>query len=373
MGSHPEATLTLDGQGNLYGTAQGGGLDGAGTVFKLSHSRSGWSIAPLCPFHNLEDPSWPSGTLMVATDNSLLGIANYAEGGGCCGRVFHLRPPPNPPRSIVDVWNETSIHTFTGDPDGDTPAGSLTHDGVGAIYLTTALGGQFNAGAVVKLTPTEGGWIETNLYNFAGHPDGANPMGGVIFDNAGNLYGTTQNGGTYGWGTIFQLSPSGSGWTESVLFNFQGESDGANPVAGLVLDGSGNLYGSTDPCYLPGQLGSSAPCSTVFELSPSGSTWTLTTLYAWDDRGVQSSLVRDAAGNLYGTTLFNGAYDAGSVFKLTPTSGGWTYTSLHDFTGGADGAYPFGGPILNASNNLYGTTWSGGPYGYYGVVWEITP
>ena len=231
------------------------------------HSGSGWSATPLHPFDNLNDGQWPSGALIVDAGGNVFGELDTVEGGGCCGRLYVLEPPQNGARAVVDPWSETLLHRFTGAPDGDKPAGPLTLDAAGAIYLTTQFGGQFDQGAVVKLSPSGGGWTETILYSFLGKGDGAQPMGGVILDKAGNLYGTTLV-----YGTVFQLTPSGSGWTKSTLYNFQGGNDGAGPMTGVVRDDSGNLYGTTT---LDGADG----WGTVFELSPMNGDWTFTVLY----------------------------------------------------------------------------------------------
>ena len=178
-----------------------------------------------------------------------------------------------------------------------------------------------------------------------------------------------RNGPFGSFGTIYELIPAGLTWTERILYSFQGTSDGEYPYSGLIFDQAGNLYGTTC-CGGPGGVG------TVFEFTPSNGT--LTTLYSnfGGYGGPYGSLTMDAAGNLYGTTEEGGAYSFGSVFKLTPGSGGWTYTSLHDFCAGgypcSDGAFPFGGVALDADGNVYGTTTAGGT-AYSGVIWEITP
>jgi uncharacterized repeat protein (TIGR03803 family) len=267
------------------------------------------------------------------------------------------------------------LYSFTGAADGLLPwlvDPVFDHDG--NLYGTTEAGGQVPAGGVVfKLTPSVGEWTETVIHNFTGTD---HPYSGVIFDGAGNLYGTTTNGGLDAYGNVFQLAPSGSGWMATDIYDFQGGADGAVPYGALTVDRSGNLFGTTTTNRFFNGGG------TVFELSQSGTGWTFALVYGLSGSGSggpAGNLVMDGAGNLYGTTYADGTHQFGSVFKLTPDIGGWTYTSLHDFTGGDDGGLPFGGPTMDENGNLYGTTIIGGMQGGNcpsygcGVVWEITP
>ncbi len=221
-------------------------------------------------------------------------------------------------------------------------------------------------GNVYELKPSNGGWIQSVLYSFTGGLDGNYPSGEIIRDQAGNFYGVTYIGGAYGDGVVYQMVPSGSGWTEKVLHSFDPASDGANPTGGLILDKSGNLYGTTTN-------DSSDGVGRVFMLSPVGGAWKSTVLHTfskWEEP--RSSLAMDAAGNLYGTADRGGKERGGTIFKLTPGSGRWRYTVLKEFVDPCDkGCFPRGGVILDASGNLYGTTSGGGKYGQ-GVVWKIT-
>jgi uncharacterized repeat protein (TIGR03803 family) len=295
-----------------------------------------------------------------------------------CGGVFKLRPPATFCRSVSCPWIESGLYLFETFSDGEFPTGDLTFDEAGNLYGTTNLGGR-DTGNIYELTPSANGWTESIVHTFS-FTDGADPFGGVIFDNAGNLYGTTEQGGAHARGTVFQFTHSGSGWTGNLLSIFQGTSDGAYPNAGLILDQAGNLYGASS-------AEGSGGGGTVFELSPSGGGWTYTVLYGFTGSGggncpnpgnqyagpgPWASLAMDGTGNLYGTTLCDGANKVGNIFKLTPSGGGWTYTSLHDFTGGNDGAYPISNVTVDANGNLYGTASAGGSQGH-GVVWEITP
>ncbi len=380
-GGEPSAGLTLDKAGNLYGTTDAGGV-GFGTVFKLSHKGSGWVFSPLYSFQGDNDGEYPgTAGVTIGSDGSLYGTTFSGGGSGCvggsgCGTVFSLRPQPSACKTALCPWNETVLYRFTGGGDGANPDRGVIFDPAGKMYLSSF---GYGDGIIVELTPSNGGWEETRSYIFDGG-NGDSPSG-LILDTSGNLYGVAGGGGVYGYGLAFELTTSGSGWTENVLYTFQGGSDGLGPAGGLIFDNSGDLYGVThngggSGCY--GRQG----CGTVFELTPSsGGQWIESILYSFtggsgDFGGPQASLTMDAAGNLYGTTNQEGAYGYGSAFKLTPSNGGWTYIDLHDFTGGSDGGYPLSDIIFDAHGNLYGTTEAGGegclPSGC-GVVWEITP
>ncbi len=270
----------------------------------------------------------------------------------------------------AQAQTETVLYSFTGGSDGGSPAYRLTSDGAGNFYGTTFEGGEeygLGYGTVFELSPNGGeGWKETVLYSFKGGVDGSNPSSYVIFDSAGNLYGTTGSGGEKGNGVVFELSPEGKEWKETVLYRFTG-TDGANPANGLIFDPAGNLYGTTQN----GPGGNPI----VFELSPSGGAWTEQVIYAIVNPllvGLPNGLTMDAAGNIFGTTNF-------TVFELSPNgSGGWNPTLLHTFTGGTkDGAYALGTLVLDQAGNLYGTTENGGAFGEqfggYGTVYKLSP
>ena len=272
--------------------------------------------------------------------------------------MFNLQPRRTSAAPYPVPWNETDLYNFTRQSDGGNPQSGVIFDAHGNIYGTNVNGGS-GYGVVYEMTPSGDGWTYQVLYTFTGGQDGANPASLLLFDSAGNLYGTAMSGGLpgcsgFGCGTVYKLSPSGSGWTETTLYSFTNGTDGSEPSAGLVADSAGNLYGAT-----PGSNGNGG---TVFELSPSGGNWTFNLIYdlSGPGPGPSQNLVRDAAGNLYGVTWGDGAYSQGNVFKLTPTGNGWTYTSLHDFTGGPDGGNALGGLTMDSSGNLYGTTYMGG-------------
>jgi uncharacterized repeat protein (TIGR03803 family) len=277
-------------------------------------------------------------------------------------------------------WTETVIHSFGNGSDGTNPLGGVIFDGAGNLYGTTSAGGIHGGGTVFELSPKDGGgWTETVIHSFGNGNDGVQPSyENLIFDAAGNLYGTTFEGGIHGVGTVFELSPRpSSGWTEVVLhsFNFN-SSDGAGPEAGLIFDSNGNLYGTT--AY--GGIHDSCPenCGTVFELSPKTGGWTEKILHSFgsgtDGVNPVAALILDEAGNLYSTTAQGGIHTYGTVFEMLPKEGGgWTETVLHSFGNPNDGVAPLAGLIADEAGNLYGTTNSGGIHNNRGTVFEITP
>jgi uncharacterized repeat protein (TIGR03803 family) len=364
--------LTTDGAGNYYGTTRDGGKYGYGTVFKLVYKGSGWILTPLYSFAGGDDGANPDAKVIRGQDGGLYGTTVGGGGTGCggggCGTVFRLTVPATACKTAVCAWSETVLYRFQGGSDGSGPAYSdLIFDQAGDILGTTRAGGLADGGTVYELIPSGGGWLENVIYRFGGSPDGSNPNSGVILDDAGNLYGTTYFGGTDGVGTVYQLTPSGSGWTEKVLHSFPGSGeDGVVPACGLIFDRSGNLIGAT-------AAAGSGGGGTVFQLTPSGGSWTFSLLNNFSaGTGPYASLIMDAAGSLFGTTFTVGADGFGSVFKLTSSGGGWTYSDLYDFTGGNDGANPQSTPLFDADGNLFGTTRAGGAYGQ-GVVFQITP
>jgi len=253
-------------------------------------------------------------------------------------------------------------HTFTGQ-DGGLPTATLIQDSAGNLYGTTSSGGGSGLGVVFKLDTAN---TETVLHAFAG-PDGATPHGGLVRDGSGNLYGTTSSGGASGLGTIFKVDTSG---TETVLHSFTGNPDGANPYAGLVMDNSGNLYGTTEN-------GGSFGFGTIFKIDTSGSESVLHSFAGGSSDGAdpKAGVILDATGNLYGTTFRGGSGGKGTVFELDTTN---TETVLHNFTGGSDGGNPFGGVTRGKDGTLYGTTeigsrMSGSKYGCCkGVVFSLS-
>ena len=361
-GSGPFGGVTLDRAGNLYGTTTSGGNGDGGTVYKLSHIGSGRTLNTLYAFNHPNDPILVMSGVVFGPDGLLYGTG-YEGGANHDGAVFNLRPPATVCGSVSCPWTLTLVHSFSGS-DGSYPDyGNLIFDSAGNIYGTTSAGGAYGYGTVFELTRSGSSWTETVLYSFTGGDDGACPESGVAFDSAGNLYGTTN--GCDQDGTVYELSPSGSGWSETTLYNFTGNGDaGISPIGGVAVDSSRNLYGTTSD-------GGSGGDGTAWVLSPSGGNWTLTVVQSFSNgyEGPFATPTLDAAGNVYGTSSFSGEGD-GLVFKLTPSGSGWNYTD-YDFSGN-DGRILVGGVTIDASGNLYGTAAAGGSYNQ-GVVWEITP
>jgi uncharacterized repeat protein (TIGR03803 family) len=403
-GAIPMAGLTLDAAGNLYGTtSQGGSFAGpcfdfgCGVVFKMSHHGSGWIQTPIYAFKDSPDGQYPSARVVFGPDGALYGTTSLGGTGLCidgsraCGTVFKLQPPPTFCASFSCPWQETILYSFTSDVDGYYPTAEVVFDRAGNLYGTTAGGGsgacQGGCGTVFKLTPNgDGTWSKTTVYWFQGGAnDGIDPDSALVFDVAGNLYGTTYYGGTYdcylgnypGCGTVFELTPSGSGWTETVLHVFTDGSDGGYPT-GLVFDSGGNLYGaaSTGPYVQPGEFGA----GTIFEFTPSqGGGWTFGVPYTFPDTGdgaeFPNAPTMDDAGNIYGDSGDGGAYGSGAAYQLTRSNGGWSYATLGSFNfEGASGGFPQGVIVFDAQGNLYGMC-EAGPYPSpdAGTVWEITP
>ena len=316
-GQAPYGRLMSDASGNLYGTTALGGTSAAGTVFELVHTMSG------------------------------------------------------------NGWAENVLYNFSGGSDGAQPWGGLISDASGNLYGTTYRGGTADAGTVYELAPplTQGGaWTQTVLHSFANGSDGFGPQSDLTFDPAGNLYGTTNNGGAPGNGIVFQLTPptrQGDVWTENVLYRFQNRK-GVSPRAAVIFDKRGALYGTLAD-------GGPAHAGAIFRLKPpaiKGGSWTEKTIYTFsgpDGSGPLCQLLL-YKGSLYGTTVIGGANNVGTVFQLTEGGDGWwAFTELHSFECGSDGCYPWAGLIVDKQGSLYGTTQFGGLPSNGGTVFQLTP
>lgn len=382
--------LIFDAAGNLYGTAFQGGTSNpicdngtCGVVYELSpDGGGGWTSKTLHAFSGGNDGFWPrSGVVMDASGN----IYGTTEWGGpfptkClgngCGVVYELSPNGS------GGYSTAILHAFTGGGDGSNPYGNVILDSAGNLYGTTLLGGPLTAcnegcGVAFKLSRNSSGtWTEQVLHIFR-QTDGDQPMGGLVMDAAGNLYGSTVHGGAVGWGVVFKLSPNSSGgWTETTVHAFAGNHDGANPSGNLLLDAAGNIFGATGAGGVHA-CGGDEGCGVIFEILPAaGGGWTKRNLYTLPSTGAtfpNGSLSMDSAGNLYEAVFGVGGSIPGSVIKLTKGSG-YSESTILDFTGSTDGGNPDGGVILDASGNLYGTASRGGSTSCAcGVVFEITP
>lgn len=373
-GAFPYDALTVSPSGVVYGTAAYGGTYNNGTVFQLNRVNSTWVFSPLYEFTGGNDGSKPIGGVVFGRNGALYGTTQLGGAAGD-GAVYALRPPSTFCRSTSCPWNETILHTFTGVPDGINPwTENLVLDPSGNIYGTTGGGGTYDNGTAFELSPSGGGYTETILHSFGSGTDGRYPFGGVVLDPAGNVYGTTIGGGpgracSTGCGTVFQLTPSNGSWLEKIVYNFD-VLHGYYPNSDLIRDASGNLYGTAIASLIYND-------GVVFKLAPTADGFFYTVIHQFTtDCEPYGAPVMDSAGNFFGTCLYGGD-GGGWVYELTNCSQSCTVIDLHDFTyNGRDGASPWGGPTLDADGNLYGTTQVGGT-GYCngdgcGVVWEIT-
>jgi len=374
-GANPEGALIRDARGNLYGTTQCGGGAGPcyGTVFELTSAGKEFVLWSLVG----SSSSGPEAGLLRDRHGHLYGTTPWGGAGGR-GTIFELRRRGVKWVEFV-LWSFADSSEFGSNTDGEVPEAGLLRDAKGNLYGTTIFGGDsphssydFGRGTIFKLTPDG---HESVVWNFGDTAvDGKYPATGLIMDKDGNLYGTTQYGGPYpgftglGFGTVFKVSPDGM---ETVLWNFADGSDGAEPQGGLLLDSSGNLYGTASAGGIKGG-------GTVFKLTPDGSESTLWSFgdgTVYDASRPEAGVIMDRRGNLYGTTFYGGLNDQGTVFELTPPSingGNWTESVLWSFgkIGGPDGYWPTAGVTIDARGNLYGTTPYGGAYGQ-GIVFEI--
>jgi len=407
-GAYPGGGVVFDQQGNLYGVTQAGGPPSCapignycGTVYELSppvKQGDPWTKTLLYMFKGKKynDGESPDG-LIIDNAGNLYGVTAYGGTGGCvlvgvpagCGTVYELSPP----KTKGGQWTYTILYSFKSGKDGYLPGGNLVFDSAGNLYGATDFGGGKGTicdpdyqycGTVFELSPpkTKGGkWTEKVLHSFAGGTDGANPNGGLVLDGKGNVYGTTYIGGYNcphnsgeGCGTVFELLPptkTGGQWTEKILHRFEASTDGANPAAGVTLHGRGDLYGTSD--------------ATVFRMTPprkGSGHWEQTILFAlggdaYDPKG---ALIFDMNGNLYGTTEYgNGGELYGSVFRLKPprkNKEAWLIDYLYGFVYAPDGLYPAAGLIFDKAGNLYSTTTGGGGgtcSRYCGTIFEVSP
>ena len=366
-GGQPYSGLTMGPGGKFYGVTSSGGIGGYGVVYRLAHVGSGWTFTPLYHFKGGNDGAYPSARVTLGPDGALYGTTGGGGGGG--GTVYRLAPPASACKTAICEWTETVLYRASTD-NGYGLAGEVLFDKAGNIYSTVAEGGENEGGYVFELTPFGNSWTSKVLYSFNPFQSDCNdPQAGLVFDSSGNLYGTANTGCAMFNGGVFELTPSGSGWTESIVRSFNDLTDGNGSMAGLTPDGHGDFYGTT---FDLGPHGG----GTIFELTPSGQGWAFSIVYAFnssDNNGeyLTAPVSLDANGNLYGTNFECPGY-RGSVFKLTLSNNSWTETVLYRFTGGSDGGFPWSNVVMDANGNLYGTA---SDYGAdnNGVIWEITP
>jgi uncharacterized repeat protein (TIGR03803 family) len=389
-GSTLYADVIADPSGNLYGTTFSSGLNG--TVYELSPPAIAGHPLIETTLHTFGGTD-AGGLLSVLTLDSAGNLYGAASAGGAngAGAVFQLAPPATP----GGAWTERLLYSFKGNSDGMAPIGGVVFDQSGNLFGTTIGNFETTYGTIYELSPpaVQGGqWTETVLYNFKGSFDGCVANGKLAFGVNGILFGTavacggTQNQCAFGCGTIFGLAPpaiAGGAWTERTIYRFQGGADGSQPHNGLVGDGKGHFFGATQ---VGGACNGGAECGTVFELEFAGGKWTENVLYTFtggtDGETPMGGVVIDKSGNLYGTTNTGGdpTCNCGTVFELVPPStlgGSWTENTLHVFTGVRDGALPFSGLAFSRGPYLYGTTASGGecksnPSGC-GAVFQVLP
>lgn len=372
-GRDPATHLTFDSAGNAYGTTAGGGEFDFGAIFKLTPSGDSWVQTVIYSFAGGNDGLDPHAGVTIGPDGSLYGTAVAGGNAGICagdgcGVVYKLA-------LVGDQWFQSTIYNFKGDKDGGGPGSRVIFDAAGNLFGTTPNGGTHSAGTIFMLTPTPNEtWHKKILHNFSGGKDGATgSMGDLLLDADGNIFGVTEQGGANGLGTIYKLwrTPSGR-WTLTTLYAFKGMPDGANPYGGLIWDRAGNLYGTT---YFGGVAG----MGTAYQLAPGpNGKWQENVLYSFlgdtDGSLPTATLVFDGAGNLFGTTSAGGrpSCDCGTVFKLTLGNGGWKENIVHFFGKNFDGYAPNYGLTFDAAGNLYGATPSGGT-SRKGMIYKFRP
>lgn len=361
--------VTIDDVGNLFGTASGGDND-YGLAYKLALKNQAWMFTPLYSFtggYNGLSPSAP----IVGPEGAIYGVARGGINNcqyGYCGLVYNLRPSPTACLTALCSWTENVLYRFTGSDDGFSPA-NLAFDQAGNLYGTVYAGGAYGYGLVYQLLPSNGSWTEKVLYNFTGGSDGGAPDV-LLVGNDGNLYGSARSGGDPncdppygGCGIVFQLAPSANGWTENVLYTFHGLTDGSGVGYQLVQDSSGSLFGTSIVVTSIGGLPEK-----VFMLAPSNDGWVFTVIWKTQHPYEEIyGLALDDVGNLYGvaTNTGTGSPLVFEFFKRTRDGQfhGWARSDLW---------FPADyGVAVDRQGNLYGTTIECGTYGY-GTVWQFT-
>jgi uncharacterized repeat protein (TIGR03803 family) len=359
-GGTPYASVILASDGNLYGTTASCGSGANGTAFKISNPTTTPAESVIYSFAGASDGAYPTASLIEASDGNLYGTTK-AGGSSGYGTVFKISNPTTSPTEIV-------IYSFTGEIDGSSPEASLIQASDGNLYGTTHNGGSSGAGTVFKISNPLTSPTESVIYSFAGGSDGAYPFASVIQASDGNLYGTTYLGGSSSYGTVFRILNPTTSPVESIIYTFNGGADGGFPSSSLIQASDGNLYGTTE-------AGGSAGIGTVFRISSLATSPAESVIYSFTGGGDGStpvaSVIQAADGNLYGTTYYGGSGGNGAVFKISDPGGTPTESVIYSFTGGADGAYPYASVMLASDGNIYGTTNYGGSSNT-GAVFKIS-
>jgi uncharacterized repeat protein (TIGR03803 family) len=363
-GGNAATALVFDKAGNAYGTTVTGGKANCGTVFELTPVKGGFRESVLFSFGCSASGKAPHGGVTRDAAGNLYGTTVAGGSGGACtgdgcGLVFE-----------ISGRAEKILYNFTGKNDGFGPGGALVFDKAGNLYGTAPDGGTHGAGTVFQLSPSGSNWKFSVIHDFdGGAGGGVGSLGPLLLDKAGNVYGVTEIGGAYGAGLAYKLALAKSGqWPFASLYDFKGAPDAASPYGGLTPDGSGNLFGTT-------YYGGARNTGSVFELSPSGGTYQESVVYNFrggmDGSAPTSALLIDSARNLYGTTSAGGgsSCDCGTVFKLSAAG---KETVLHRFGRSSDGSYPYYGMTPDAAGNLFGSTVAGGLHNQ-GTIFKLRP
>jgi uncharacterized repeat protein (TIGR03803 family) len=366
-GEYADTDLETDSAGNIYGTTVLGGDFGGGTVFQLRPTPDGWVHTVLYSFTGGADGGEPYKGVTLDREGNLYGTAVTGGSGSCeggCGVVYKLT-------NSGGTWTQSVIHAFTGGDDGSGPGARVTVDQSENVYGMTPTGGAYGLGTIYKIHQAGGAWDFRVIHAFTGGADGGSGSAGRMILRKGRLYGAATTGGNYGGGVVFELTQSGvAGWHFRTIYSFQGQPDGSFPYGALLFDRSGNVYGTT---YYGGANGIGA----VYKLSPRPvGEWDENVIYSFqngsDGNSPISNLVFDTVGNLYGTTS-EGGLGSGTIFKLSPIGvGQWTETIVHPFQGPPDGGFAYNGMVVDRFGNFYGATVHGGKNND-GCVYKFTP